>query len=100
MNRFDEIDFNLMYSKAREYFINCMTNEENSFLFEEINYISLESILIQEVFVRVTFLNKDTNQYTIETKINLISPENKELGWYSYLENENGETIDDFLVFT
>lgn len=98
MRKFEEIDLNLRYSKARIFFREMMANEENTYLIEEIG-VPLDSIIIQDDFVRITFSSRDIQKYVIETKIKLFSSNNKELGWYSYLEDETTDIIDDTLVF-
>lgn len=98
MRNFEELDLDLRYSKARIFFRECMINEENSYLIEEIG-VPLDSVIIQDEFVSVTFSSRDLQKYIIETKIKLFSSNNKELGWYSYLEDETADIIDDYLVF-
>lgn len=93
------LNVNQFYAKANKLFKRCLLNEENIYLQEEID-VPLNLIITQNDCITIKFPFEDNEVYIIETKITLLSQKNEELGWYSYLEDENGNVIDDFLVFT
>ncbi|MBL4733899.1 MAG: hypothetical protein JKY18_00910 [Flavobacteriales bacterium] len=91
-------DLQLMYSKAKIAFKKCIADKENEFLAKEID-IPINSIVTKEEYVKVQYLKNETENYIIETKIQLLSQVDKVIGSYIYYEDENGISTDDSLVF-
>jgi hypothetical protein len=87
-----------MYSKAKIAFKRCIEDEENEFLKNEIN-IPTNSIVMKEEFIKIKYIKIDTENYVIETKIQLVSQADDVIGSYIYYENEKGIAIDDSLIF-
>ena len=59
----------------------------------------LDSIRTQHDWISVKFSGNDESSYEIETRLLLFLTGDKPIGWYCCHENENGEHLDDFLVF-
>lgn len=87
----------LLYDKAKKKFDECINDEDNKFLKDEIN-IPLIEIIIIEKNIKIVFSELDFEQYLFEVSLILFDG-HKEIGKYLYIENERGETIDDSLVF-
>jgi hypothetical protein len=95
--RLDEIEFEELYSKARNAFYECASDQVREIQLE--TGVSFESIKTVSESVRVTYWGNNKNIFTIETKLNLFSSDGRPLGWYCLHEDENGDIVDDFLVF-
>lgn len=50
MERYSDDKIELLYSKARTAYFNCISNEENSYLADEID-IPIRAIQIKEAFI-------------------------------------------------
>lgn len=87
----------LLYDKAKDGFKKCIRNEDNECLKDEVN-IPLEDIVMIEKNVKIVFDKRSFDQYSLEATL-LLSDGNEEIGKYIYIENENYEVIDDFLIF-
>ena len=94
----NEIDLDTQYSKAKAAFEECIANEDNKFLNEEIE-MSVSKLITKNESVKITFFGSDNNQYLVETLLLLFKPNDEKIGYYCYLENESEEVVDDFLVF-
>jgi hypothetical protein len=83
--------------KPEEYFLKCEKNylqclEKNQFridLTSSIQYVSVSIILKH-------FINKD--YYEIDTKIHIVDMNNNLIGSYRYIEDNDGNSVDDYLV--
>ena len=83
--------------KPEEYFLKCEKNflqclEKNQFridLTSSIEYISVSIILKH-------FVNQD--YFEIDTKIHIVGMENNHIGSYRYIEDSEGNPVDDYLV--
>jgi len=91
-------DLKQIYSKANAAFIECITCRENEFLRDEID-IPIDLITTKEEFVRVQFYKSEVNVFVIEANIQLLAPDGKLIGTYSYYEDETGSPVDDRLTF-
>lgn len=90
-------DLSLLYIKAKESFKECIRNEDNEFLKDEVN-IPLEDIAVVEESIKIVFFQKIFDSYLFEVTL-LLFDGNQEIGKYSYSENERKENIEDNLVF-
>lgn len=98
MVKFNAEELKQMYSKAKVAFQKCIKDPENEFLKSEID-IPLNSITTKEEYINIKYEKNDSYRYIIKIKIQLMSPENKVIGNYTYYENEDGVSVDDSLVF-
>jgi hypothetical protein len=94
----DRLSLDVQYSKAKAAFEECITNPDNEYLNEQIG-ISVSEILTKDESVKVQFSGKDKKHYLVETLLLLFTPSNEKIGYYCYHEDENGEIVDDYLVF-
>ena len=94
----DRIHLPTLYARAREGFAQS-AGQSPALSVEELG-MSWGSIGTQENSVSVRFSGLDSKSYVVETKLDLISTESEVIGWYSLLEDENENVVDDYLVFT
>ncbi|GGH32938.1 hypothetical protein FAZ19_23470 [Sphingobacterium alkalisoli] len=87
----------LLYSRAKQKFEECINDEGNKFLKDEVS-VSLYEIVIIEKDIKIVFSQRDFEQYLFEISLVLFDGQ-KEIGKYLYIENEKEEAIDDSLVF-
>jgi len=87
----------LLYNKARQNFVECINDNDNQFLKDEVS-ISLDEIIIIEEDIKIVFSKRDFEQYLFEVSL-ILSDGQNEIGKYLYIENEKEEVIDDSLVF-
>ncbi len=98
----EKLDFEVLYSKAKIYFDECINNcsaENNNELIDEEIGISLKDIVAKENYVRIQFFERNKTHYILEANLSLHYPNGDEFGYYCYHQDENGEVVDDFLVF-
>lgn len=88
----------LLYQKARQGYQGCIENKENGFLEDEIN-APLESIIVEEKDVKIVFSKNNVFEYVFEVSFKLSLTGNNQIGRYTYIQDELGEMIDEFLVF-
>lgn len=93
----EKIDFETMYLKARDGFENCIVKNEEE-VDEEIG-LRLKDIHTKENWIRIQFFGSDQSHYIVETNILLFHPSGEKLGYYCLHEDENGDVVDDYLVF-
>ena len=98
IDKFNELNLESLYLKAKTTFKECMSCEGNEYLNEEIS-IPYNEIVLKNDSVTIQFLETDLNHYIIETKLMIFSQNNQEIGWYSLQEDENGKIVDDYLLF-
>lgn len=87
----------LLYNRAKYKLEECIKDEENEFLIDELN-LALQEIVIVEKDIKIVFYQRDFEQYLFEVNLVLLDGQ-KEIGRYLYFENEKHEAIDDSLVF-
>lgn len=87
----------LLYNRAKHKLEECIKDEENEFLIDELN-LALQEIVIVEKDIKIVFYQRDFEQYLFEVNLVLLDGQ-KEIGRYLYFENEKHEAIDDSLVF-
>jgi hypothetical protein len=92
-----ESDLSLMYSKAKESFYECINNQDNEFLKNEIS-ISIDNIIVIEKSIKIVYLKRIFDKHLIEVCL-LLFEGNKEIGKYIYVANDKNEGVDDSLVF-
>jgi hypothetical protein len=91
-----ESDLSLYYTKAKESLKECIQNEENEFLRDELS-IPFNDILVIEKDIKIVFSKRAFVEYKIEVCL-LLFEGNKEVGKYIYIENDKKEGVDDSLV--
>ncbi len=98
MKRLNQLNLDFQYSKAQAAFVECITNNDNGFLNDEID-ISVSEITTKNESVKIQFSGSDKNRYIVETRLLMFTPSDEKIGYYCYHENEIEEVIDDYLVF-
>lgn len=88
----------LLYAKAKEEYNNCISNEDNAFLEEEVS-VPLNTIELKEASIKIVFSLEDTERYLLEITITLWDRSNQLLGEYQYTQDDEGNGVDDSLVF-
>src|SRR5688572_23069643 len=96
--RLDQMNFDVMYSKAKAAFEKCITTDGNRFLNEEID-IPVSEIITKNELIRIKFFGNNKNHYIVEARLLLFSQSDEKIGYYCYHEDENEEVVDDYLVF-
>lgn len=94
----DNINLDVMYLKAKISFNECIANDDNKFLNQQID-IHISEIITKNEWIRIQFFGSDKNHYILEARLLLLSPGDKQIGYYCYCEDENGEYVDEYLVF-
>ena len=91
-------EFSEFYNRAKKAFKGCIEKPENDFLDEQIDF-SLREINYKESYISFQFSESDCNKFIMESNLSLHAPNGEEFGYYCLHVDENGETVDDFLVF-
>lgn len=86
------------YAKARMALQRCLMRDENQFLDAELTF-PIDRIVVENDCVIMQFFGTDSDSFIIETRLKVVSPEGNQFGYYAYQEDENGNFLDDFLVF-
>lgn len=84
------IDTEEYFLKCERYYFECL--EKNKFRTDltcSIEHVSVSIIL-------KNFVSQD--YYEIDTKIEIVDANNNHIGYYRYIEDCDGEPVDDFLV--
>ena len=89
--------FDSLYNRARQGFYECIRLKENEFLREEIPG-PLESIILKGTNIKIVFSQDIIDAYVLKICLTLFAA-NREVGKYTYYENEGGSPVDDSLVF-
>ena len=89
---------NALFDKAESAFKRCIKKDENVFLQDEIDF-PVSSIKTQRKSVASKSDKDNPKRFTIEVEILLLSDQNKVIGSYTYVEDQNEVQIDDYLVF-
>lgn len=87
----------LLYNKAKQKFEECINDDDNKFLKDEVS-LSVHEIEVIKKDIKIVFSQMDFEQYLFEVSLILFDGQ-KEIGKYLYIENEKGEAVDDSLVF-
>ncbi|MGD1841863.1 MAG: hypothetical protein ACFB0B_13360 [Thermonemataceae bacterium] len=96
MKRFEQFDLEGSFLRAKAAFQRCINDEENAFLKDEIDF-PIHKIISKEEFIKVIF---SEDEYIVETKLKLLNPKEIEIGFYMYIESQEGTPIDDSLIFS
>ncbi|GAA3930326.1 hypothetical protein GO495_07435 [Chitinophaga oryziterrae] len=88
----------LLYTKAKEKYNNCINNEDNAFLEEEVP-VPFNTIELKEFDIKIVFSQEDTETYVLEIAIGLWDRSNQFIGKYVFIEDDRGNAVDDSLVF-
>lgn len=91
-------ELNTYYDKAREKYYECIKNEENIFLEHEIS-TSPALIKLQPLSIKICFFQEITNKYQVEISLSLLDNSTLPIGKYVYIEDENGNSVEDSLIF-
>jgi len=95
----DFLDKEYFYLKCKTAFQTCITNKDNDYLQAEID-VPINQLDLRHNSINLSFNQELEDNFIIDIKIILFSNVlNKELGYYQYQEDMNGEFVDEFLVF-
>ncbi|MEN5195518.1 MULTISPECIES: hypothetical protein [Sphingobacterium] len=91
-----ELHLSLLYHKAKESFEQCIQNDANQFLKDELS-MPFDDIVLIEKDIKIVFSKRVFEEYNIEVCL-LLYAGNNEVGRYLYIENDKNQAIDDSLV--
>lgn len=94
----DPLYLGALYQKAREGYFSCINGEEKESLQEELG-MPLDSLIVTEGNIKLVLTPKLSGYYTIEARLDLSFVDDDAIGYYDYVEDMEGEFIDEFLVF-
>ena len=86
-----------IYNKALESYNQCISLKENSFLELEISH-PLKELNISEEIIKIAHKTNKSEVVNIEVDL-LLSYEANLIGEYKYIEDNLGNTLDEFLLF-
>ena len=86
-----------IYNKALKSYNQCISLKENSFLESEISH-SLKELNVSEKIIKITHKTNKSEVFNIEVDF-LLSYEVNLIGEYKYIEDNLGNTLDEFLIF-
>ena len=86
-----------IYNKALKSYNQCISLKENSFLESEISH-SLKELNVSEEIIKITHKTNKSEVVNIEVDF-LLSYEANLIGEYKYIEDNLGNTLDEFLLF-
>lgn len=89
-------DMRVLYDIATSHFKSLMRSKENNLVALEMG-ITLNSIEIRESYVRISFLKKTFQSYTVDICVLLIY-EGEEIGKYTLVLDNQNNAVDDALV--
>lgn len=95
--RMEDLDLDVQYQKARISLSEDLEAEHDLFM-DEVG-IPAVSVKCVDEWVRVKFDGRSKATYVIETNLGLYSPDNTRFGYYCLHEDQDGNIVDDFLVF-
>jgi len=93
----NEQELSLLYNRAKKGYEACIYNKDNEFLKDEVNEPP-GSILVVEKNVKIVLSHNRPNELLLEANLMLFIKD-REIGKYVYIEDENGQYIDEFLIF-
>ncbi|WP_276483679.1 hypothetical protein [Paraflavitalea pollutisoli] len=91
------IDVSLLFQRARAGFLNCINLSENGYLEDELA-VPIRNVELRDNDIRIILSSKTSELYQLEIGVKLIFEE-KELGDYIYILDENDQAVDDKLIF-
>lgn len=105
-----DIDIKHLYTITKKEFQKCMSNKENKFLPTEMedpekpkapetSKTPINKMILKNDYVKIKKLHNNSDHMVIEAGIMLLSQENKKIGKYSLVVDNNYQSIDDYLVF-
>ena len=77
-----------LYLKCKKFYFECITKN---------NFYHDPTYVIEHVSISI-ILNSNIDYYEIDTKILIVNKFNAIVGYYRYIEDNNGQAVDDFLV--
>ena len=86
-----------IYNKALKSYNQWISLKENSFLESEISH-SLKELNVSEEIIKITHKTNKSEVVNIEVDF-LLSYEANLIGEYKYIEDNLGNTLDEFLIF-
>jgi hypothetical protein len=98
MKVFDSAALEDLYARASIAFVSCIEDADSEFLNTEVS-IPLSDIITKKGSIKVQFIGSDIRRYVTEAKLTLHTPSGEELGYYCLQEDENGNFVDEYLVF-
>ncbi|GAB3909932.1 hypothetical protein [Mucilaginibacter boryungensis] len=90
-------ELNNLYNKAREMYRKCLQNNDNGYLKEDI-LIPLEQIEIKNSSIKIVFSQEINERCSWEINLTLWN-KSVIIGRYMYFEDDQGNALDDTLVF-
>ena len=91
------ISLESVLNKAQLSFWDCLRNEENAFLKDEVDF-PIELIAIKKDYIKIYF-DRPEDDCLLEVLLNLVAPSNEKIGSYIYKEDGTGKVVDDYLIF-
>jgi hypothetical protein len=91
-------DLVLLYTSATESYYKCIRYSGNAFLEQEIS-VPLETVGLVNSNVKIVFSHEDIKEYQLEVTLKLLDKSDQSIGKYVYVEDHEGNAIDDSLVF-
>jgi len=93
------IDIEHCFLKCKALYQTCIKNEGNEYLKDELE-VPFSDLILQNESINFIVNSDVFGETIIDVRIKLYSRKlKKQLGSYRYVENLNGEPIDDFLIF-
>lgn len=94
-----EIDLIRYYKMAFNGFKKCISNDENMFLKNEVDF-ELDQLKTKDEKVLFEFSNLNSKDYIVEIVIGIFDPDlRNKIGSYHFYTNQNNERVDDKLVW-
>ncbi len=99
INKKGLVDLEHCFLKCKASFQTCMKIEENKYLLNEIKG-SNKGLILKNDSVKIIIDHEAYGESIIDVRINLLNIELDEIiGHYRYIENLEGDPLDDFLFF-
>ena len=92
-----EQDLSLFYRRAKESYLECVSNPENVFLQDEVQ-VPATAIELREITVKVVFEFRNASAYLLEVFLALHA-NGKAIGRYECMMDKEGTVFEDNLVF-
>ena len=96
--KLNQISLDDMYLRAKTSFQYCIARDDNAVLNNEIDK-PLNEITAKNEWIKIQFFGSDKNHYIVEVRLLLFSQSDEKIGYYCFHENENEDTLDEYLVF-
>lgn len=91
----EELD--LFYQQATDSYWSCIHHPENAFLQAEVT-VPLPDVIVKPAEVKIVLLPESPDAHQVEVVLWLYAHQ-EHIGKYIYLMKNNGQVVDDSLVF-